>query len=94
MEKTFEQNKEVEAAPLNEEAILLDPTSSKFFMLNSTSAFVWEQLSTPATIEGIATAIVDNFADVTKENAIADVSTTVEELVSMNLVVATGGPAA
>jgi hypothetical protein len=94
MEKTFEQNKEVEAAPLNEEAILLDPTSSKFFMLNSTSAFVWEQLSTPATIEGIATAIVDNFADVTKENAIADVSTTVEELVSMNLVVATGDPAA
>ena len=94
MEKSFEQNKEVEAAPLNEEAILLDPTSSKFFMLNSTSAFVWEQLSTPATIEGIATAIVDNFADVTKENAIADVSTTVEELVSMNLVVATGDPAA
>ncbi len=94
MEKTFEQNKEVEAAPLNEEAILLDPISSNFFMLNSTSAFVWEQLSTPATIEGIATAIVDNFADVTKENAIADVSTTVEELVSMNLVVATGDPAA
>jgi hypothetical protein len=94
MAMTFKQNQEVEAAPLNEEAILLDPISSNFFMLNSTSAFVWEQLSTPATIEGIATAIVDNFADVTKENAIADVSTTVEELVSMNLVVATGDPAA
>lgn len=92
MEMTFERNQEVEAAPLNEEAILLDPTSSKFFMLNSTSAFVWEQLSTPATIEGIATAIVDNFAEVTPETAIADVRSTVEELVSMNLVVATGHP--
>jgi hypothetical protein len=94
MGKTFKQNQEVEAAPLNEEAILLDPTSSKFFMLNSTSAFVWEQLSTPATIEGIATAIVGSFADVTPETAIADVRSTVEELVSMNLVVATGDSAA
>jgi hypothetical protein len=90
MEKTFEQNKEVEAAPLNEEAILLDPISSNFFMLNSTSAFVWEQLSTPATREGIAKAIVGSFADVTPETAIADVRSTVEELDSMNLVVATG----
>jgi hypothetical protein len=90
MEKTFVQNRDVEAAPLNEEAILLEPISSNFFMLNSTSAFVWEQLSTPATIEGIATAIVDKFADVTRENATADVRSTIEELVSMNLVVATG----
>jgi len=90
MGMTFERNQEVEGAPLNDEAILLEPTSSKFFMLNSTSAFVWEQLSTPATIEGIATAIVDTFADVTPETAMADVRNTVDELVSMNLVVATG----
>ena len=94
MGKTFEQNQEIEAAPLNEEAILFNPTSSKFFMLNSTSAFVWERLSTPATIEGIATAIIDNFSDVTAEDAIADVSTTVEELVSLDLAVATGDTAA
>lgn len=93
MGKTFEQNLEIEAAPLNEEAILFNPTSSKFFMLNSTSAFVWEQLSAPATIEGIATAIVDNFADVTPEDAIADVSTTVEEFVSLDLAVASGDAA-
>jgi len=90
MEMTFEQNREVEAAPLNEEAILLDPTSSQFFMLNSTSAFIWDQLSSPATIDRIATAMVDSFADVTTETAIADVSSTLEELVSKNLVVATG----
>jgi hypothetical protein len=94
MGKTFEQNQEIEAAPLNEEAILFNPTSSKFFMLNSTSAFVWEQLSAPATIEGIATAIVDNFADVTPESAVADVSATLEELVSLDLAVATGDSAA
>jgi hypothetical protein len=90
MAMTFERNKEVEAAPLNEEAILLDPTSSQFFMLNSTSAFIWDQLSTPATIERIATAVVDTFADVTHETATTDVSTTLEELVSKNLVIATG----
>ena len=90
MGMTFERNKEVEAAPLNEEAILLDPASSNFFMLNSTSAFIWDQLSTPATIERIATAVVDTFADVTPEAAIADVSSTLDELVSKNLVIATG----
>jgi hypothetical protein len=90
MGMTFERNQEVEAAPLNEEAILLDPTSSKFFMLNSTSAFIWDQLSRPATVERIATAIVDTFGDVTPETAMADVRNSVEELVAMNLVVATG----
>lgn len=94
MGMTFQQNQEIEAAPLNEEAILLDPASAKFFMLNSTSAFIWEQLSTPATIEGIATAMVDTFADVTLEHAVADVHNTVEELVSMNLVVATADSSA
>jgi len=89
MGTTFERNQEVEASPLNEEAILLEPVSSKFFMLNSTSAFIWEQLSAPATIEQIATAIVDTFADVTPETATADARSTLEELVSMNLVVAT-----
>lgn len=90
MGKTFERNQQVEAAPLNEEAILFEPNSSKFFMLNSTSAFIWEQLSTPVSIERIATAIADNFADVTPQNAVADVRNTVEELVSMDLVVASG----
>ena len=90
MEKTFEQNQEVEASPLNEEAILFDPTSSNFFMLNSTSTFIWEQLSTPVTIERIATAIAERFADVTPEKAIVDARDTVEKFVSMDLVVATG----
>jgi len=86
MGKTFERNQEVEAAPLNEEAILFHPASTKFFMLNSTSAFVWDQLATPATVEGIATAVVNNFANVTPENAISDVRSTVEEFVALDLV--------
>ena len=90
MGMTFERNQEVEAAPLNEEAILLDPASSQFFMLNSTSAFIWDQLSSPATIERIATAMADTFADVTPDTAIADVSSTLEEFVSKNLAVAIG----
>lgn len=92
MGMTFQRNQEVEAAPLNEEAILFHPSSSKFFMLNSTSAFIWNQLATPVTIERIATAIADNFAEVTPENAIVDVHDTVEQLVSMDLVVATDDP--
>ena len=90
MEETFEQNQEVEASPLNEEAILFDPTSTNFFMLNSTSTFIWEQLSTPVTIERIATALAENFANVTPEKAIVDARDTVEKFVSMDLAIATG----
>ncbi len=90
MEKTFQRNQEVEAAPLDEESILYDPGSSKFFMLNSTSAFIWEQLATPVTVEGIATAIGDAFEEITPEGALSDVRDTVDELVSMDLVAVVG----
>ena len=88
MNRTFVRNQRIEAAPLNEEAILFDPTSSKFFMLNRTSSFLWERLSTPATAESLAGDICKSFDNIAEADALIDVRATLDEMLSMELVVA------
>ncbi len=88
MDRMFQKNPKVEAAPLNEEAILFDPTSSKFFMLNRTSAFIWERLSVPATAESLAGELCKSFDRVQMADALNDVRATLDEFLSMDLVVA------
>lgn len=87
MDRTFARNPRIEAAPLNEEAILLDPATSKFFMLNRTSAFIWERLSAPSTADSLAGEICKSFENVTPADALKDVRATLEEMLSMELVV-------
>jgi hypothetical protein len=87
MNPTFHRNQQIESAPLNEEAILLDPATSKFFMLNSTSSFIWEHLSTPSTPESLANEICMFFDNVTPENALKDVRAALDEMRSLGLVV-------
>jgi len=87
MNRTFQQNPRVEAAPLNEEAILFDPTGSKFFMLNSTSSFMWERLKSPTTAESLADEVCKNFENISPEDALKDVRSTLDQMLSMELVV-------
>ena len=87
MSRTFQRNPRVEAAPLNEEAILLDPTTSNFFMLNRTSSFIWERLSTPATADSVAAAICDSFRDIALADAQSDVRAALDQMLSMGLVI-------
>jgi coenzyme PQQ synthesis protein D (PqqD) len=86
MGRTYERNQGVEAAPLNEEAILLDPATSKFFMLNRTSSFIWDRLATPTTAELLAGAICQSFDNVDMPDALRDVRATLDEMQSMGLV--------
>jgi hypothetical protein len=87
MNRMFQQNPRVEAAPLNEEAILFDPTGSKFFMLNSTSSFIWGRLTSPSTAESLASDICKHFDNIAPADAMKDVQSTLEQMLSMELVV-------
>ncbi len=87
MKPTFERNKQIEGAPLEEENILVDPTTSKFVLLNQTSSFIWERLSSPCTAESIATEVSEYYRDVTHEDALNDVRTTMEQMASEGLIV-------
>lgn len=88
MNRTFQRNQRIEGAPLNTEAILFDPTSTKFFMLNRTSSFIWERLSTPATAESLTSDICKSFDNIAHADALNDVRTALDEMLSMELVVA------
>ena len=92
MQMKFQQNPRVEAAPLNEESILFDPTGSKFFMLNSSSAFMWEKLASPISAQVLASQLCERFEGVSIEAALADVQTTLEQLRSMDLVLIANVP--
>ncbi len=43
------------------EAILFDPVSNRFCLLNGTAAFIWEKLETPATAEQLSAAVCREF---------------------------------
>ena len=88
MNRTFQKNPRVEAAPLNEEAILFDPTGSKFFMLNSTSSFIWERLTSPTTAESLAAEICKSFDNVSPTDALKDVCSALDQMLSMQIVIA------
>ena len=90
MEPTFERNQQIESAPLDEENILVDPATSKFFMLNKTSSFIWERLLTPCTVESLAGEISEHYRDVTREDALNDVQKAMEQMMSEGLVVSAG----
>ena len=87
MSRKFQRNQQIEAAPLNEEAILLDPATSKFFMLNSTSSFIWNQLSAPSTAEALADEICKSFENTSPATALKDVEVALDEMLSMRLIV-------
>jgi hypothetical protein len=77
----------MEGTPLNDEAILLNPATSKFFMLNRTSSFIWDRLSKPTTAESLATQICESFDNIAPADALNDVKTTLDEMLSLDLVI-------
>jgi hypothetical protein len=84
---TYTRDASIEAAPLQEETILLEPIQNRFCVLNHTATFIWNQLGTPRTKEALASEICENFASVTMETALADAERTLELLRSLRLVV-------
>ena len=83
----FQQNSIVEAAPLQDEAILFHPQRNKFCLLNRTSSFIWSHLQKPTTAEQIAEKVSAGFQEVTVTEALRDVDSVLQEMLSLGLVV-------
>lgn len=84
----FQQGSYVETAPLQEELMLFQVHTNKFCVLNRTTAFIWNCLVHPNTAEQLAEAICQHFAGVTWADALRDVQGVLNEMVSLELVVA------
>ena len=79
------QNPEIEASELNGELLLFNGATNKFFVMNSTAAFVWEQMKQPTGEQELASALCQHFNGTTKEQALADVKETLKNMKDLGL---------
>jgi hypothetical protein len=79
------RNPSIEEAPLQDELMLFDPASAKFFVLNTTMAFLWRQCDGKKSLPEIVTALVDEFDGVDPATAKNDLGVAATELSSLGL---------
>jgi hypothetical protein len=86
----FRKNPKIEEAPLHGELMLFDSTTSKFFVLNRTMAFLWKHCDGGHSLPELVEKLQQEFADVDSATAQADLEKALQDLVSLGLVVGGG----
>jgi Coenzyme PQQ synthesis protein D (PqqD) len=86
MSDRFQQRGIIEAAPLEDGMILLDPDTNQFSVLNQTASAIWARVAQPATSEEIAAEITSRFAEVTETDARSDVDEALRQMVERKLI--------
>ena len=85
MNGRYQQIPTVEAAPLEDGMILLDPETNQFSVLNPTATAIWTRVAQPATPEEIAAEIRERFEEVGGA-VVADVEETLRQMVERKLI--------
>ena len=81
----YRQRPTVEAAPLEDGMILLDPETNQFSVLNQTASAIWVSVAQPATGEEIAAEIRERFAEV-DSGVLSHVEETLRQMVERGLI--------
>lgn len=84
---TPRRNPKIEEAPLQGELMLFDPASARFFVLNGTMAFLWQQCDGAHSLNQIAAALAEAFSGVSTDQASRDVEAAAVEMQSLGLLV-------
>jgi hypothetical protein len=79
------RNPSIEEAPLQGELMLFDPISAKFFVLNTTMAFLWRNCDGARSLADIAGALVEEYEGVDLVTAQTDVGAAAGELTTLGL---------
>jgi Coenzyme PQQ synthesis protein D (PqqD) len=82
----YSRDSSVEAAPLQDETILLQPAAKTFCVLNRTAAFIWNEISAPKSADDIALRMAVTFKGVNANQATSDVESALQQLVAMGFV--------
>ncbi len=78
----------MESAPLQSGAVLFNPKSGKFVMLNASAAFLWGELAgMPADADELAGRLCDEFDGVDPPTALKDTHDAIAHLRKLELVV-------
>ena len=65
--------------------MLFDPTTSKFFVMNRTMAFLWRHCDGGRPVSSIVARLSEEFSDVDPITAEAELLRSVDELVELGL---------
>jgi hypothetical protein len=79
------RNPGIEEAPLQGELMLFDPVSAKFFVLNTTMAFLWRNCDGTRSLDDIATALTEEYDGVDLPTAETDLGAAAGELTGLGL---------
>jgi hypothetical protein len=85
----FQRGPTVEAAPLQDEALLFHPEVNRFYVLNGTASYIWDRLREPASAEEIAQQICRAYEGVAQPDALRDVEGVLQQMVAMSVVTVT-----
>lgn len=85
--RRLRRNARIEEAPLQGELMLFDPTTSRFFILNRTMAYVWRKCDGAHELAQLVDGLSVEFAGVDRETAVADLRQALGELMELELLV-------
>lgn len=83
------RNPRIEEAPLQSELMLFDPETSKFFVLNSTMAFLWRNADGIRSLDALSQMLVAAFRDADDDRVAADVLRVAAEMRDLGLFIDT-----
>jgi Coenzyme PQQ synthesis protein D (PqqD) len=80
MEPSYARCEAVEASAVGDRIVLYHRTSRTALVLNPTGSRLWERLATPASPEDLMAALREQFPELTRDDALRDVSAFLDEL--------------
>jgi hypothetical protein len=70
----------VDASTVGDRVVLYHRTSRSALVLNPTGSRLWERLATPASPQDLTAALRERFPEVSRDDALRDVSAFLDEL--------------
>jgi len=86
MSECYHRNPKVEEAPLGGDLMLFDPAKSKFFVLNSTMAYLWRNCDGEKSLDSIVESIPSAFSQADAQIVAKDMRAAVAELEGLGMV--------
>lgn len=83
-DKVYKRNEQLIAATMNEETVMMDVISGKYYNLGVTGGAIWNILEKPAKLEDIVEALLQEFA-VDKETCMKQVAKFLEDAVEKGI---------
>jgi len=80
------RNPEIEQAELNNELLLLNNKSNRFFVMNAAAAVIWEKLAQSVSEQDLVGELCNRFRGVTPDQALSDVKETVTSMRELDLI--------